>query len=819
MNKDIQISTRFKMGTRGVLAVAMVMVGIIFALGSVRPALAASVSGISCTPSCDLYATTGTLTLADGVTVPIWGYSTTNTAGSATLPGPVLVVNQGDPVVINLHNIDVPNATSLSISQQNMVPDVAGVTAGNSATYSFAANQLRPGTFLYEAGLTANGPRQAAMGLFGAMIVRPAGAPTQAYADASTAFNDEAVLVLSEIDPAFNNAPAAYDLSYFAPKYWLINGKSYPNSDAISAAGVNASTPDVVLLRYVNAGLVHHSMGVLGQHQTVIAVDGQPATHQESLVADTVPTGTSLDTLITLPAGMAAGTKFALLDLAMHADNKGILTTPGNVNSPIAFGGMLTFVTVPGTTAGGAGPVTSAVSLSPNPSNGSAPVTLTAAIAPAPDAAEYFVDAIGTDGTGCSIAPAASVSISIPTSGAAAPCVDLATLTSANHTFYVHGHDANGWGVVASAVLNLDKLGPIISNMSLTPSITNGSGPVQLVASGSDVTTGNQNVTAAEYTIDGGPATTISIATPATVVNLNAAITPPATEGSHTVAVRAQDALGNWGAFANIALVVDKTGPTASAVSVQPNPNNGAQGVQVGTGGGFYLRIDGSVTDPTSSGVNSNIAGAEYYIDMDPGAGHGGAMFSTSGAFNSVTQSVYGAVDLYILNQLGDGNHTVCVRGKDVAGNWGACNTTTLLIDKTAPTFASITLAPNPTVAAAAAATMSPPATVNIAGGEFFVDTVGAAVWQWDRHDRWRRRSGLPPSTGPLPRHSRCTSAQPHGSRAGQDAAGNRAPPPQPSCSSIAPTFSITLNPNSIPVGTASVNLTVNGAKRITRRC
>ncbi len=69
------------------------------------------------------------------------------------------------------------------------------------------------------------------------------------------------------------------------------------------------------------------------------------------------------------------------------------------------------------------------------------------------------------------------------------PCADLTTLSSGNHTFYVHGQDANGWGAVASAVLNLDKAGPAISNMSLTPSADNGTVDVVLQATASDVAT------------------------------------------------------------------------------------------------------------------------------------------------------------------------------------------------------------------------------------------------------------------------------------------------------------------------------------------
>ena len=60
----------------------------------------------------------------------------------------------------------------------------------------------------------------------------------------------------------------------------------------------------------------------------------------------------------------------------------------------------------------------------------------------------------------------------------------------------------------ASAVLDLDKTGPVISNGGLTPNRTNGSVDVALQATASDVSTGNSNVTAAEYFIDpsGSPA-------------------------------------------------------------------------------------------------------------------------------------------------------------------------------------------------------------------------------------------------------------------------------------------------------------------------
>ena len=676
------------------------------------------VTGTPCSPACDLYATTGTLTLPDAATVPIWGYSLSGTPGSATLPGPLLDVTAGTSVAITLHNVDLPTATALMIAGQPGVPDTTGVTAGNSRTYSFpatGAGALLPGTYLYEAGLTFDGPRQVAMGLHGALIVRPAGAPLQAYADANSTFTDEAALVLSEIDPAFNAAPATFDMTTFAPKYWLINGKGYPNTDTIGTAA--GST---VLLRYVNAGLQTHSMSLLGLHQTIIATDGQPATNQSRVVAQTVPPGGTLDTLVSVPAAAPTGTQYAVFEAAMHMDNKGAAT--GGV---INFGGMLTFLAVSsGTTSGGSGPVTSAVNLTPNPSDGSTAVTLSATISGTPDQAEYFVDALGADGAGCAISgPLTTVSVSIPVSGATAPCVDLTALSGGSHTFYVHGHDAtDGWGAVASAVLNLDTGGPAISNMGLTPSADNGTVDVALQATASDVATGNQNVTAAEYSIDGGAATPIPVPLPATVVSLSATISAASAlalaEGNHTVAVRAQDALGNWGAPGTTTLKVDKSGPGSSAVTAVPNPNNGTLGVQIGTGGAFYVRIDATVADALSGGVNSNIAAAEYFFDTVGANGTGGAMIPTDGSYNSPSEAAYAAVDMIHIASLTAGTHTIYVHGRDAAGNWGATSSISFLIDRIAPTFTSISLAPNPTLGAASV-------TLTVNGA---VDTGGAGV-------------------------------------------------------------------------------------------
>ena len=163
------------------------------------------------TSACDLWATAGSLTLpGQTAAVPVWNF-TSNQGDTPTGTGPILVVNQGDAVTITLHNtIALAGNVSLAVpGMTGLVDDTTGVAAGGSKTYTFTAS--RPGTYLYEAGHTADGARQAAMGLVGALIVRPADFGTAttdlgAAGSPASAFTDEAVLVLSDLDPAFNTA-------------------------------------------------------------------------------------------------------------------------------------------------------------------------------------------------------------------------------------------------------------------------------------------------------------------------------------------------------------------------------------------------------------------------------------------------------------------------------------------------------------------------------------------------------------------------------------------------------------------------------------
>src|SRR6476620_1267244 len=271
------------------------------------------------TVTCDLWAKPGTNECLSQ-SIPIWGYSTTET-GAATAPGPVIVARQGDRVVLTLHNglaeptsLALPGQPAASIGEGlSTTAATPGIAPGTTARYTFTAS--RAGTFLYEAGHTAGGARQVAMGLAGALVVLSTDGT--AYGQS---YDDEAVLVLSEIDPALNADPAKFtDLREFKPKFRLINGKPFPSTDPVAT-----DQGHKVLLRYVNAGTQLHPMSLLGGEQQLLSHDAHALGSPEPSVVAAVDPGVTMDALVTMPTGPEA--KLALFESAAQLDNGGQTT-------------------------------------------------------------------------------------------------------------------------------------------------------------------------------------------------------------------------------------------------------------------------------------------------------------------------------------------------------------------------------------------------------------------------------------------------------------------------------------------------------------
>jgi FtsP/CotA-like multicopper oxidase with cupredoxin domain len=273
------------------LAVSSVLVsGVMLSSAAVRPTSAATQdptrSGVACTtdtspnPTFTLTTRAGYINLPDGTTAYMWGFS----EGSRPFqhPGPVLCVNEGDTVTVILNNSFTLASPKSAPAVSIIFPGQVGVTAngvptqpqfdgtgaltslaqaaqpgGGSVTYSFVAS--KPGTFLYESGggqRTSGTPSfysspqvQVRMGLFGALIVRPTLGVGYAYDRADSQFNPgtEFLALLSEIDPYLNakvlKGTGAFNMNGYHPRYWLINGRGFPDSIADNFASWLPSQP------------------------------------------------------------------------------------------------------------------------------------------------------------------------------------------------------------------------------------------------------------------------------------------------------------------------------------------------------------------------------------------------------------------------------------------------------------------------------------------------------------------------------------------------------------------------------------------------
>lgn len=242
----------------------------------------------------DLQATFGYIDTPDGNSVYMWGFA--ENPGSFQIPGPVLCVNEGDTVTINLTN-NLSEPTSIVFPGQMGVTATGGsagllaveaAPGGGTVTYSFTAG--KPGTYLYESGTNVH--KQVQMGLSGVLVVRPSGHPDWAYNDPATQFdpNREYLLVFHDIDPVLHQAVEfglPYNITTRHDRYWTINGRGavdtlldnnviwLPNQPYSSLVRVEAGAPLSALIRYANAGTVNHPFHPHGNTMQVVGRDGR----------------------------------------------------------------------------------------------------------------------------------------------------------------------------------------------------------------------------------------------------------------------------------------------------------------------------------------------------------------------------------------------------------------------------------------------------------------------------------------------------------------------------------------------------------------
>jgi hypothetical protein len=254
-------------------ALALVLILVLVALApasTVQPVAAqmGPAEGIVCTngPNFTLTTRTGYIGTPDDNVVFMWGYSAGNMPFQH--PSPVLCVNEGDTVTIILHNA-LPEDVSIIFPGQGEVladgapaqPQFDGGGAltsltnvapanGGSVTYSFVASN--PGTFVYQSGTSP--AKQVRMGLFGVLIVRPTLGANYANNRQDSQFNPdtEFLVLLSEIDPYLNQAVERgqpFNMANYHPRYWLINGRGFPDSMAPSFSSWLPTQPYGALAR------------------------------------------------------------------------------------------------------------------------------------------------------------------------------------------------------------------------------------------------------------------------------------------------------------------------------------------------------------------------------------------------------------------------------------------------------------------------------------------------------------------------------------------------------------------------------------------
>ena len=316
-----------------------------FALASLFALSAqAAVPGIT-GPTFSLSATPAHISQPDGATVYSWGYgctigstpaftpaAITGTCITMQVPGPTLIVTQGQTVTVTLTNNLPASAGNTSILFPGFAVTATNGVAGlltreatpagatKTVTYTFTATSV--GTHAYYSG--TQGDLQVEMGLYGALVVLPATANNAgscsntrndqarahdfgngveadfrlahaAYDHAAACYDREFLFQFSEIDPRVHRQAEeqaaltctgcmVVETEPYKPAYYMINGRSMPdNMDPVYASqyphqpyngNPHMHPGELTLLRIIGQGRWQHPFHEHGNHVRLLARDG-----------------------------------------------------------------------------------------------------------------------------------------------------------------------------------------------------------------------------------------------------------------------------------------------------------------------------------------------------------------------------------------------------------------------------------------------------------------------------------------------------------------------------------------------------------------
>ena len=321
---------------------SLVMATAILLFAAAAHAAAPGITG----PTFNLTAQPAYLNQPDGQMVYSWGYGCNGAPGgfaptaisgascnSMQVPGPTLIVTEGQTVTVNLMN-GLPTAagnTSILFPGFSVTPTggVAGLLTqeaapGGTVTYTFTAGS--PGTRAYYSG--TQGDLQVEMGLYGAIIVLPAAVPAActtglaasnltaeatwgesdfrlaaaAYDHPKSCYDREYLFQFSEMDPNIHTQALAQVTARvgclagavgcslnvptepYRPAYFMINGRSMPDDMDPNYSVQYPHQPyngnphmhpgEQTLLRIIGQGRWQHPFHEHGNHVRVLARDG-----------------------------------------------------------------------------------------------------------------------------------------------------------------------------------------------------------------------------------------------------------------------------------------------------------------------------------------------------------------------------------------------------------------------------------------------------------------------------------------------------------------------------------------------------------------
>ncbi len=334
-------------------------------------------------PAFALIAQAAPISQPDGQALYSWGYGCTTPPASSRfvpatsvapfchtmqVPGPTLVVTEGQSVSVTLTNGLPASAGNTSILFPGFNVATSGGVAGlltqeaapgGTVTYTFIAGS--PGTRAYYSG--TQGDLQVEMGLYGAIIVLPNGAPTNGSCpthNTAAGLNaggtalvsgGESNFRLSPTGAAYHVTQSCYDREYlfqfsemdlnihtqalaqvtaktgctagaagcslnvptepYRPAYFMINGRSMPDDMDTNYAAQYPHQPyngnphmhpgELVLLRIIGQGRWQHPFHEHGNHVRILARDGNLIVAGSSGTAATQLAGPLLFTTTTTP--------------------------------------------------------------------------------------------------------------------------------------------------------------------------------------------------------------------------------------------------------------------------------------------------------------------------------------------------------------------------------------------------------------------------------------------------------------------------------------------------------------------------------------